>query len=206
MEDHLIFSPLVVRTRRMETIFASAALARCALRSASLQRALLPLLCRLWAAAGAGLMRDWLTSAGVLRARPAAADALAGLLGLELDEAHAARVPVVRLALEFSGAWRAPPAASATSVQGNSSASFMEAVSLLALEGCTRRCITCTRLRGRCLLEATRGCCIPACAAGAARLGGRRPRGCRLRSARPRLSSRRPATTHIAGLEANTST
>lgn len=64
---------------------------------------LLPVVYRLWAAARAGLMRDWLRGAGVLRAGSmAAADALAGLLGLELDEDHALGQPVVGLALDFS--------------------------------------------------------------------------------------------------------
>lgn len=48
-----------------------------------------------------GVMRDWLRNAGVLRAAPgAAADTLAGLLGLELDEAHPEAV--VGLAVDFS--------------------------------------------------------------------------------------------------------
>lgn len=56
---------------------------------------------RLWAAARAALMRGWLRVAGVLRERPlAAADALAGFLGLELGEAHMLGEPMVGLALD----------------------------------------------------------------------------------------------------------
>lgn len=48
-------------------------------------------------------VHDWLRSAGVLRIGPSAvAEALAGFLGLELDEARLAEDPVVGLALEFS--------------------------------------------------------------------------------------------------------
>lgn len=65
---------------------------------------LLPVVCRLWAAPRAGVMRNWLRSAGVSRAGPgAAADTLAGLLWLELGKAHLEGDPIVWwLALGFS--------------------------------------------------------------------------------------------------------
>lgn len=63
----------------------------------------LSVLYQLWATALAGLVRDWLRGAGVLGAgAAAAADTLAGLLGLKLDEAHAWDEPLVGLASDFS--------------------------------------------------------------------------------------------------------
>lgn len=63
---------------------------------------LLPVVYRVWVALRARAMRDWVRSAGILRAgSDAAADSLAGLPGLEIAAAHEAREVVAGLALDF---------------------------------------------------------------------------------------------------------